>query len=1030
MMRIYLQQMVEDIPDDGLPEAWVDHDLAFFSHTKRLYDYQQQALRNALKALWKYYWGVEPSLTPALSPLEKGGESEGSRGIHTTRQLNQKFWQWYLDNGLSEDLSIEPKSAFADLLREYYADYIDARTGKIAYEAFINRMGFWMATGSGKTLVIVKLIELLGRLIRAGEVPPCDILFLTHRDDLIEQLKRHVTEFNASHGSLPIILHDLKEYNAVKYERPLLFREYGITVFYYRSDNLGDEQKEKIVDFRNYDNGGRWFILLDEAHKGDREESKRQHIYSILSRNGFLFNFSATFTDPRDIATTVYNFNLSEYIRRGYGKHLLVLQQELRAFKDKSEDYSGEEKRKVVLKTLLLLAYVRKAYEEKVKPASNGVYHRPLMLVLVNSVNTEDADLELFFRELEQIACQGVDPALWNAAKSELGQALEQLPTFLFEDEKVKVDPCIWDSLSSNNLYRYVFNATSCGEIEVLVRPSNRQEMAFKLKMADRPFALAKIGDISAWLKEKLSGYEIVERFDDESLFARLNADDSDINILMGSRSFYEGWDSNRPNVICYINIGTGTDARKFILQSVGRGVRIEPVKNKRRRLLPLYNAKEIEEGLFRKLKGVVQPLETLFIFGTNRQALQTVIENLKQERIATSERQLSLFEVNPEVNKKPLLIPVYKPAGTPLVRQGLIARFKVEREEFQALQSFIQGTDDRVLLALTDATPRQVQLLRQVVNDDTFDFEGSRYGDLRRLLQRVMQYLSVTPEEIDGLKTLGDEIRHFKHITVSLEDIGELEEKVRRVRDYPTQVKEVRALYGKVSPEEYERRSREISHAEEFTHDGKRITIKHIARHYYLPVILSEDGKADYIRHIIKTPSEVTFIKDLEGYLSRRDNRFQEFDWWFFSKLDESLDEVYIPYYDPKSNRMARFKPDFIFWLCKGDRYWIVFVDPKGTEHVDYQRKIDGYRELFLQQQDSQLRTFSWNGKTVTVHLFFHTGNLATVPESYREFWFDTVEKLPERISGALPNGRDGVTSDEPRVTGESQERDDKARE
>jgi type III restriction enzyme len=364
-MRIYLQSMVEGIPDSMLPQAWVDHDFGFFSHTKRLYDYQQQALRNALKALWKYHWGVESPLTPALSPLTKGGEGEGSGGIHTTRPLNQKFWQWYLDNGLSEDLTIQLKPLkpeLADLLREYYADYIDARTGKIAYEAFINRMGFWMATGSGKTLVIVKLIELLGRLRRLGEVPPHDILFLTHRDDLIEQLKRHVDEYNASHSDTPIVLYELKEYAAVKRERRSLFQDNEIAVFYYRSDNLSDEQKEKIVDFRNYDNDGRWFILLDEAHKGDHEDSKRQHIYSILSRNGFLFNFSATFTDPRDIATTVYNFNLSEYIRRGYGKHLLVLQQELGAFKDK-EDYSAEEKRRLVLQTLILLAYVRKVRE-------------------------------------------------------------------------------------------------------------------------------------------------------------------------------------------------------------------------------------------------------------------------------------------------------------------------------------------------------------------------------------------------------------------------------------------------------------------------------------------------------------------------------------------------------------------------------------------------------------------------------------------------------------------------------------------
>jgi type III restriction enzyme len=979
-------------------------------------------------------------------------EGEGSGGIHTTRQLNQKFWQWYLDNGLSEDLSIEPKSTFADLLRDYYADYIDAQTGKIAYEAFINRMGFWMATGSGKTLVIVKLIELLGRLRRLGEVPPCDILFLTHRDDLIEQLKRHVDEFNASHSDTPIVLYELKEYAAVKRERRSLFQDNEIAVFYYRSDNLSDEQKEKIVDFRNYDNDGRWFILLDEAHKGDREDSKRQHIYSILSRNGFLFNFSATFTDPRDIATTVYNFNLSEYIRSGYGKHLLVLQQELRAFKDK-EDYSADEKRRLVLKTLILLAYVRKVRESIESPltptlsprtigeegagsvespltpslspllkggegkgsggilskgtGSGGIlYHRPLMLILVNSVNTEDADLELFFRELEQIARQGVDPQLWQTAKSELWQELGQKPNFLFEEERVKVDPSIWNSLSPDDLCRYAFNASGWGEIEVLVRPSNRQEMAFKLKTADHPFALVKIGDISAWLKEKLSGYEIAERFDDESLFAHLNADDSDINILMGSRSFYEGWDSNRPNVICYINIGTGTDAQKFILQSVGRGVRIEPIKNKRKRLLPLYNAGEVEQNLFQRLKDAVQPLETLFIFGTNRTALQTVLENLQKERATEQWQTLDVFKVNPKVEKVCLLIPVYKTANTPRAHQNLIAKFEIAEEELNALRAFVQGADDRVLLALTDAEPKQVKVLRDASQQNSlFTVNGRRYGDLRRLLRRVVDYLGVTPEEVDELKPLEDEIRHFRHITVSLEDISKLKHKAERVRDYKDPHEEQKLLMrqfkeGIIPEEQFQKAynaTLQQTKEEFFVHGGKRISIKHIAQHYYLPVVLSEDGKADYIRHIIKTPSEVKFIKDLENYLAQPNNRFQQFDWWFFSKLDESLDEVYIPYYDPKTNRMARFKPDFIFWLCKDSSYWIVFVDPKGTEHVDYQRKIEGYREVFY--KNGNPRVFYYGSTVVTVHLFIAVQDVSRVPEEYRAFAFDKVETLIGRL-------------------------------
>jgi hypothetical protein len=631
------------------------------------------------------------------------------------------------------------------------------------------------------------------------------------------------------------------------------------------------------------------------------------------------------------------------------------------------------------------------------------------MLVLVNSVNTEDADLELFFRELEQIAHQGIDKALCDTAKDELWRELGQSPTFLFEDEPIRVDRAIWNSLAPEDIRRYVFNADSWGGIEVLVRPSNRQEMAFKLKTADRPFALIKIGDISAWLKEKLSGYEIAERFDDESLFAHLNADDSDINILMGSRSFYEGWDSNRPNVICYINIGTGTDAQKFILQSVGRGVRIEPIKNKRKRLLPLYNAGEVEQNLFQRLKDAVQPLETLFIFGTNRTALQTVIENLQKERATAQWQTLDIFEINPEVRKECLLIPVYKPASAPRAQQNLIAKFEIAQDELNALRAFVQGADDRVLLALTDAEPKQVKVLRDALQQNRlqqnslFTVNGRRHGDLKRLLRRVVDYLGITPEEVDKLKPLEDEIRHFRHITVSLEDISELEKKVKRVREYKDPQLEQEDLIqrlqqGEITVKEFQEAydaTTQRANKEVFEHDGKRITIKHIARHYYLPVVLSEDGKADYIRHIIKTESEVQFIEALEAYLSQPKNEFQKFDWWFFSKLDESLDEVYIPYYDPKTNRMARFKPDFIFWLRKGSDYWIVFVDPKGTEHVDYQHKVDGFRQLFEDNQNPKL--FSHNQLNVRVLLRLYTQNRNLNPQGYQRYWIDKPGALAQ---------------------------------
>ena len=92
--------------------------------------------------------------------------------------------------------------------------------------------------------------------------------------------------------------------------------------FFQAEDGIRDAQESLGSEMCIRD---RWYILLDEAHKGDKEDSKRQVLYSILSRNGFLFNFSATFTDPRDYATCAFNFNLSKFIEEGYGKHIYVL---------------------------------------------------------------------------------------------------------------------------------------------------------------------------------------------------------------------------------------------------------------------------------------------------------------------------------------------------------------------------------------------------------------------------------------------------------------------------------------------------------------------------------------------------------------------------------------------------------------------------------------------------------------------------------------------------------------------------------
>jgi len=971
MTRVFLQDIIEDLRFEDLPANWNSFDLEAFSKSKRLWDYQQEAVKNAIKILWKYFEDFV----------------DYQRDVEVSQERKQKFFNWYKDNGLEEDLDIKldrRKRNIYNLLTEYYP-YEDR---KISYEHFINRMCFWMATGSGKTLIIIKLIQFLAELIKRKEIPPYDILVLTHRDDLIEQLKKHVDEFNYANET-KIILKELKDYPEVKRQRML----FGIPVFYYRSDNLSDEQKEKIIDFRNYDNDGKWYIFLDEAHKGDREESKRQHIYSILSRNGFLFNSSATFVDPRDVITCAFEFNLSSFINSGYGKHTSILKQEIRAFRD-DEDYSGEEKQKIVLKSLILLTYAKKFYNEITK-IQQGLYHKPLLLTLVNSVNTEDADLKLFFRELEKIGKGDTEEEVFREALNELWEEMKEEPEFMFEDGKrIKINEAIFKNITKEDVLYHIYNSKTNGETEILRRLSNRKELAFKLKTSSRPFALIKIGDVSGWLKNEFVGYEVQERFEDETYFENLNREDSDINILMGSRSFYEGWDSNRPNVINFINIGMGQDAKKFILQSVGRGVRIEPIKNNRKRLLQVYNAKEIDEDLFNNIKNKVLPIETLFIFGTNRNALVTIVQELEKERKKEGETQLKLF-VNYDAKKHKLLIPTYGLADYPLIKNRELAKFEIAQKELEILKRYAEFlSDDRILLMLYNTEPEKIKILKEsLINPDNYKYGEKSFKNIDLLIQRIFDYFSVVPEEFEDLKELKEEIRHFKNIKVYLKDISEIQKKIEKVKNYPRQVKELQEQYGKISPQEYTERAKKLSGEKYFESDHKKIKIKYIANHYYIPLILSLDEKVDYIKHIIKTQSEARFINDLEDHLTKADNKFKEFDWWLFSKLDESLDEVYIPYYNPNANKFSRFYPDFIFWLKKGNNYFIVFVDPKGTEHTSAYRKIDGYAQLF--EENGKEKVFNYNGFKVRIKLLLRPEDVSKAPAEYRQYWFDNIEKM-----------------------------------
>jgi hypothetical protein len=633
-------------------------------------------------------------------------------------------------------------------------------------------------------------------------------------------------------------------------------------------------------------------------------------------------------------------------------------------------------------------------------------YHNPLLVSLVNSVNIQDSDLEIFFRELERIAESEVDERLLEETKDELIEELREHPRYIFGNESFFFDKQNLKKIDMKEILKQVFNTASSGHIEVIKIPQNKEELIFKLKTSDRPFALIKIGDISRWLKDKLSGYEINDSYENQSLFKAISEDNNSVNILMGSRAFYEGWDSNRPNVMIFINIGKA-DAKKYVSQSIGRGVRIEPVQKKRKRLLPLKRENNVAaKEIYPKLNPWdVSLIETLFILGTNKSNVQEILESIKYERKASGET-IELKE-NVEIKNKELLIPIYKDR-TGIITTADLPKFEGNKE---LLSSFLHWLgDDRLIYALfsneDNVNPQTIEKSRDFIKNG--GFSKSEIGDAYSQMTKLMKHVNITLQDLDKFKQMDDEIVHFKRIRVILtsKELERLKELIEKVGDYKDPYKREKELdnlldRNKISRNEYKEEIKKLgrtSNEEEFTSNNNTLRIKHLLNHYYVPVVISENEKIDYINHIINIESEKRFIEQLESSIQRDNNPLNQFDWWMFCKLDEHLDEVFIPYYNKEHNKIEKFKPDFIFWLKKANKYFIVFVDPKGTMHTDYEFKVDGYKSIF--EEKNNKRQYP-NGKlSIQVHLFLFTDDKNRLPEGYKKYWLDEFEKIIRQVS------------------------------
>ena len=926
-----------------------DDELKFFTKTKTLFDYQVDALKKTLKF------------------FEIAFEN---------KTLNkEKIYQNYLefDENISK-LTIKD-SLIAEEKFSYL--YLGKEHKEISFKDLVNRCSYWMATGSGKTVVMIKLVDILKKLIKTKKIPNKKILILAPSNSIIEQIKNHFEEFNKENSN-KLYLKDLREFN-----------EYD-DLYIYRGDNIvASETKTEQLNFYDFLNNGDWYLILDEAHKGDKDESIRQKLFSLIAKNGIMFNFSATFTEEIDKISTIKDFKLDKFLTSGYGKKISLL--------DSSVATGDDEQKNSIVKSLILLSAMKKEYNN-LKP----LYSPPLMLVLANSVNIEKADLKEYFKNLQAIISGDFD---FNKLKNELVNELKR-KRYLFGLGEIKIDTI--QNLNENDFYR-VFNITKASKdkIEVSRLIGNNDELVFKLKGSNEYFMLINASNINKWTNEFLDGYEIVESIE-ESLFKNLDNKES-ISILMGSRKFIEGWDSNRPSIINFVNLGTTKEAKKLILQAIGRGVRIEPFKNFRKRLCNVeHNENDIKtinkNSVSLTICKSVNLIESLFIFPSKKEQIEKILLSL-EEVSDNLDKECKKITIKKQTIKD-LCYPVFKES-----KEFNEEPFVISKGDFDKLQKILSIYDEVTLLLKFDISPRTIQ---KIQNKSNFTIKNKQNLNLEdyELLKVIDNYFNKKIKKFIGFEIVNDDIiKHYKHICAEMdeESIKEFQkdlDKIIKAKKCPDKSEELKELKNvlknrslpEIAKKEIEKQIIKLQKDTIQTNSiPSIIDCKLLLEHYYIPLLhLKYDKEKREVietpvnfKHIIKVVSEIEFIYELIEVIPKLN---EVYDSWYFSKLDESLDEIKIPYFNSDRGDYDNFSPDFIFWLKQKEKRKIVFVDPKGIEHTRNARdKIIGFENFVKNINDS----------SIEVKLFLYNQNSDKVDSEKKEYWSSNLDEIFELSVG-----------------------------
>lgn len=512
-------------------------------------------------------------------------------------------------------------------------------------------------------------------------------------------------------------------------------------------------------------------------------------------------------------------------------------------------------------------------------------------------------------------------------------------------------------------------------------------EVGLKIKGEENYFGIVNIGDSNRF-KKHLEDHDFIWFMEDEfsgSFFEEINSKDSNINILIGSKKFTEGWNSYRVSSIGLLNIGRSAGSQ--IIQIFGRGVRLRGFNGL------LKRSQELPSKVKKAHPPNIDILETLNVFGVKADYMEEFKEYLRSEDIVTDRiKEIKLpIESNKDFLNKGLVIlnledginfkeDVHVQLNSDDVNavevdlrpkiEKLTSNFsnKEKKEKPKSIKIEEKHASlcdwNRIFLEIVKykrtrefwnlLIPKNV--LREIVRKERYilycnqrDVKPEKFTDIQKLENIIITILKKYINSFYRNNRLRYEDEHLVYEYLK-KDSGNFKDYVIKVKeddqdliDYIIELIDSKRIYQ-----------------EEFD-DVQGVKNVYFDRHLFQPLLC----QSDKVRSVPVglNNDERDFIIQLREYVQTKE--FKEIceDKEVFILRNLSIGNG-IGFFDANN-----FYPDFILWIKEEGRQYITFVDPKGI--VMLGREDHPKIKLAETIKNRQNRLKSYKDQTVTLNSF-----------------------------------------------------------